>query len=799
MGEMRMMRARGADIPVCHPLPGAGDAGRNACVTMRRLGIAALILAPCWAVAAPQIFDFGTGNSGLWEGAVRVTEAGAYDSATGHGWKTTEGLRAVAKAYRERTENRSRGVTEPPPIWTNPITEDAVIGDRANAFQVHVGPGEHDIYCVFGTSDPTSRAQLFDFSVRVGGQERRVQIAGCYQFRTARFRGRGGSGPLAVEFDPKGKWVISAILVWPTAEAATVEKDIIRPFEEWTFRMPPEEWAGWREEPAPDPGPPHEPGDADKRRGFTVFSRPYLECVYPGTNPRPGECDPILRLFATPGEYEPASFIIRPLRDLKGARVNAGPIGPVPASGIDVRHVRYMLARPNYTVAGRYREVPDVLERFDALDLRAGRNERIWLTLRIPEDAKPGLYRGQVSLQCEGTDAKVPVELRVLPIRLREDPSKIYGIYYRHPIDLAYEAKDDASKAHFRRRAEMEHRDMVAHGTRNVVLSIYTPPADASGNFDFRWEPLAEKLALWKTHGFVGPVVMGINTDGVYEKHMKGRYGSHLRGVMGPPPAFSDEITRMVRAIEAERSARGWPEFLYYPVDEPGTGSAEVAFMVTVLKACKAAGARTYSTADPTTEAFAPMRPHVDVWCTQPFAPDRETVIADTKARRVEYWCYPNHVNGENDHTPVTGARMTYGFGFWRSGFRALIPWIYSSSTGDPFNYLDGFAQDFFNRSEPDGSPMPVVLWEAYREGYDDYRYIFTLEQLIAEARAKGGQAARAASGAERELGATWDAIRVQEKYKHDGLWSPAEFDVYRWIIARQILAIQEAIADTGP
>lgn len=794
MGEVKMMKARGAEIPVCPRSLGAAAAGGNACVTMRRLRIVALLLAPCWVAAAPQVFDFGTDRSEVCEGGVRVTAADAFDTAAGHGWRSTEGLRAVAKAYRERVENRSRGIAEPPPIWTHPITEDAIVGDRANAFRVRLGSGEHDVYCVLGTSDPAFRAQYFDFVVRVGGEERRVQIEGCYPFRVERFRARVGAEPLSIEFDPRSKWVASAVIAWPVADAATALDKIVGPLEDWIFRMPPEEWARWREEPAPEPGPAHDASGADKQRGFTLFTRPCLECIYPGTQPRPSECDPTLRLFAAPGEYEPANFIIRPLRDLPAARIEVGPIGPVPAASIDMRRVRYMRARPNYTVSGRYREVPDALERFEALPLRAGRNERVWFTLRIPEDAAPGLYRGEIVFRCGGATARVPVELRVLPIRLREDTSKIFGIYYRHPIDLAFEAKDDASRAHFRKKAEMEHADMVAHGTRNIVLSVYTPPADAAGNFAFRWEPLAEKLDLWKKHGFVGPVVMGINTDGVYERHMKERYGSHLRGVKAPPPAFSEEITRMVRAIEAERAARGWPEFLYYPVDEPGHGTAEVEFMVTVLKACRAAGVRTYATADPTAEVFGPMRPHVDVWCTQPFAPDRETVLSDSRARKVEYWCYPNHVNGENDHTPVAGARMTYGFGFWRSGFRALIPWIYSASTGDPFNYLDGYAQDFFNRSEPDGTPMPVVLWEAYREGYDDFRYIHTLEQLIAEAKARGGAAAGAASGAERELRGVWDAIRVQEKYKHDGLWSPAEFDVYRWIIARQILAIQDAI-----
>ena len=65
---------------------------------------------------------------------------------------------------------------------------------------------------------------------------------------------------------------------------------------------------------------------------------------------------------------------------------------------------------------------------------------------------------------------------------------------------------------------------------------------------------------------------------------------------------------------------------------------------------------------------------------------------------------------------------MTYGFGPWRSGFLALIPWVYSASIADPLNYLDGGAMDFLNRHEPDRAPMPVVLRKAYREGYDDYR-----------------------------------------------------------------------------
>ena len=747
------------------------------------------------AHAEPLLYDMGTTKSDVWKGFTKVTTANVFDAKTGFGWQSKDGLTASARAYKEMVESRHSDRAEQPPIWTNPITEAAMLGTNANAFLITAPPGDYNLYVVCGTSDSRYRAQYFDFTVQAGKQTQRVQFEGPYQFRVLRFRATAGKEPLAVKFAPRSKWVVNAIMAWTDADAARVQKEIIAPFEEWTFRMPPDQWAKWKKDPEPVTGAMPKLGAADEKRGFAVWSRHYLECVYPHTNPHAEDLNPELRAFATPGEYEPVNFIVRPLRDLANAKISVSAIGPVPAKNIEVRRVRYMLARPNYTTMYRYRVVPDVLERFEGGDLKADENARFWLTIRVPDDAPAGEYRGKITFTCAGGKAVVPVTLRILPFKLRDDPSKIFGIYYHHPLGEVARAKDDVSREHFRRKADLEHADMVAHGTRNVVLALWCPPADTDGKFDIKWDTITEEMALWKKYGFVGPIALEINTDGVYEKYTHTRFGSHMGGVKDPPEEFGREMTAMVRAIEAGRKERGWPEFLYYPIDEPGSDPASVNFMVKVLKACKAAGVRTYVTADPTHEAFEPLRPWVDVWCTQPFAPDRETILADMKARKVEYWCYPNHVNGENDHTPVTGSRMTYGFGFWRSGFLTLIPWIYQANGGDPWNYLDSSSMDFFNRSEPDGTPIPVAMWEAYREGYDDYRYIYTLEQLIAGAKQSGKPAARdAAANAERELKFIWDSIRVQTKYKEDDLWSPADFDVYRWLVARQILAVQNAL-----
>lgn len=748
------------------------------------------------ASGADTWFDMGSDTSGVWPGCTRVTPGSAWNDAAGFGWQQSKGLSAVVKVHDAMLEDDFHGGMKPPPIWTSAITEDAVFGESANAFRLRLPEGKCEVYLLCGTSDERHRSQVFDFTVGVGAQEQRVQIAGAHDFRVVRFHATAGKEPLEVKFAPRSKFALCALLAWPAADTARVTKEIITPLEEWTFRMAPREWAKWTQEPEPATGPMPALDEAAKKRGFALWSRHYLDCVYPHTNPRAEELNPTLRAFATPGEREPLNFIVRPSAALKDAEVVVSGIGPVPADHIEVRRVRYSRARPNYTVAERYRIVPDALERFTGGNLPADENTRFWITLRVPENAAPGLYQGRIVFRCASGETAVPVTLRILPIALREDPAKLFGIYYTHPLDRAAQAPDDASRDYWRRKADLEHADMVAHGTRNVVLSFWCPPADKDGKFTFNWTLLEEKVALWRKHRFTGPMVMGFNESGIYHKHMKENHSSHLRGVKEPPQAFFDEITALVKAIDAGRKERGWPEFLYYPVDEPGTDPAAVNYMVKILRACKAAGVRTYVTADPTHEQFDPMRPFVDVWSTQPFAPDRETVLADMKKRRVEYWCYPNHVNGENDHTPVAGARMTYGFGFWRSGFVALDPWIYQSSSGDPWNYLDGPYSDFFNRSEPDGTPVPVAMWEAYREGWDDYRYLHTLEQLIGEARRNGADnAKKIADEAAAELQRTEQAIHVQEKYKHDDLWAPEEFDVRRWLIAQQILRLQKNLA----
>jgi hypothetical protein len=762
-------------------------------------------LAPLSVVrAAPLRFDMGTAESELRPGFVRITRSSVYDKENGYGWRSGEGLEEHARHYpREWQYSQSRGSNRPPELYTNEITCDTVTSSRANAFLVDLPGGDYKVYVLSGLSAGSTRDYHW-FDVAAGTSRATVKIPGPYRFENRVLDATVSSGQLSIEFFPQTDWLVASIIIFAAEEEARVRADFLDALEEEIYFLPPDVAEQWKETQHVDPRPRPEFSELDERRGYALFSRHWSEVIYPNTVPRPIELDPELKIFATPGEYEPVTFSVLPLEDLAGASVKASdlrsPAGLIPQDNVDVRTVRYMLVRPNYSSFFSYHVAPDVLEHRDSVDLKKGENQRFWITVQVPQDAKPGTYRGELTFQPgEAPAARVPISLRVLPIRLEKDPRHIYGTYYRDPLSMVSDGNSDVANDYFRRKAEWERQDMVAHGMNSHISDISGLARDDAGNWTMDGAETERRIALDRKHGLAGkPLVAGFPVGYWYGKLVdKQGLGSHLRLVRSDvPESFYDEVTKMVQAIELEKKKYDCPELLYYPIDEPSTQENSVRFMVGVLRAIKRVpGVRTYVTADPTHEQFEPMWPYVDVWCCQPFVFDHEKIQRLSREKNVEFWCYPNHISGENDHTPIKGARMTFGYGLWKSGFCTLMPWIYQSSGGDPWNYLDSSSMDFFNRSTPDGEPIPVVMWEAYREGIDDGRYIYTLSCLVEEAKKAGGQAAAAAGEAEKELKFVWDAIQVQEKYKYDGLWSGGDFDAYRWLLASEILRLQEALA----
>ncbi len=761
--------------------------------TLFKHSLACIALLSSTLLAETYKYDFTSEKSPVQEGFVCITEKDS-DAVK---WAPDSNVKACYTPYSYEVKN---GI--PPQRYPIPLSAGNVQGMFKASFTLpQVAPGKYHVWALCGFGGGQA-ATVWDVSLKAGDATDSITFQGPHEIMEMLLETEVREGGLAVEIASRGHWVLNALVIVPQEQWFTARDGWFKELWEEIFILPKEVRKLWKYDPRPCTTPEPRWNDKQKVDGLAVYTRNWASTIWPDHFPLQSELDAPVRAFASLGESEILNFALYALQEFEQVSISVGdlqgdtPNEFIPASEIDVRYVRYMYVRPNYNVLGVYYRAPDVLMPCrKPLRLPKGENLRFWLTVRTPLYAKPGLYKGEATVLAtthagKTTTVKVPLTFRVLPIRLLEDESLTFGQYYYPPNNRLTQTDDAFSRAWIENRTRREHEHLRAsrHTCYNLTLNLIQKNNRFTPDFD-RFQQLIDTA---NRYGIKGPLPTGFGVTTIYMHYMKSPTGSHIVNIQIPPQEFFDEITRVVSEIQQEAKRRQWPELLYYPIDEPSTGSIAVEFMRRTMEAIKKVpGARTYVTADVSNTSFAPLAPFVDVWCGQPYCLPRETVLKNMAERPgLEYWAYPNHISGENDHTPCIGARMTYGFGFWNSGYRALIPWIYGSSNGSQWNYLDAKTSDFDNRVDMDGTPIPVTLWAAYLEGMDDGRYLNTLEKLIARAKDNGFTAE--AQRAQADIEFIRASIKVQPKYKFDDLWDADTFDAYRWLLASRIIELQK-------
>jgi len=763
---------------------------------LKRMGLPICLMFVAASVQAAVVrIDFGKTGSPVRDGFTAVTEQSVFKAGAAAGWLDAAGLEAV--------DRPTRG-----PVYTTDLRQDSVQGRNKATLRVAAPAGKYRVWIMAGTGGG-SRAQIWDMRISSGSSSTQATLYGPDTARLMRLDAVSRDGTVDLTITTRSKWALNAMVIASVEEWAQLEKTEIAKLEREVILLPDEFLKNWKHTPHVDNTPPPKYTPEEKARGFVLYRKPWVTPVWPNTVPRREEFDPKLRAFASPDEYEPLTFTVMPLRDFEQAMVKVSDLRTkdghvIPADDIEVRYVRYMYVRPNYNVRGTYYRAPDLLPRFDEPQpLKANENFRAWLTVYVRPYAAAGNYRGVATLTLNDKQAaKLPILVRVLPIKLQKDRSLVYGTYYKDWSGNVAHAPDAFSRRWWARKIENDFKSMAAHGYSSFIMK-----ASANINKHGRWaaslDSAEREFDMARRHGlFDGdkPVVNYFNYSvGKRFRHYTGKsMTKHIYGLTMPPQAFFDEVTKMVEAFQGERKRRGLPEILYYPIDEPNDSKVSMEFMVKVLAAIKKApGARIYMTADPANKNFAPMEPYIDVWSIDRFVTPPEEWRADWKKRGVEVWCYPNNVSGCNDHTPVAAARMIYGFGLWRSGYRVLMPWTFESWNGDPENYLDGSMPEFMNHTADDADLLPCTIYEGHREGIDDYRYVTTLKHWIAAARELGYD--DEAAQAEADLKAVWGAINLKAvkeilevRNQYDTGWTDDGFDNYRWILAKRIIRLQK-------
>ncbi|MBI3923819.1 MAG: hypothetical protein HY318_20525, partial [Armatimonadetes bacterium] len=753
--------------------------------------------------------DFGPGHVLAEPGFERVSQRDLFAAGKEFGWlsrldRATGTADAKGEAFLEHTFVESQGEA---------------------TFKMRAADGDYRLCLILGDLCGTPPA----FDVLAGN---RVLIPHHdLEFMTPRivlrqFDVTVKGGQLDLTFRGQPAFLVNGLLLYPKSASSQVGP-VVDALVKDIFWSRPEELKKWVFADKPDTTPPPTLTAEEAKRGYVLFTRDYCSFVYPDTKPLREEVDSVLSTFGTPGEYEPVTFALYTLKKLKQVKVIVTDLVSsegkrIGGDNVVLRRARYWPQRTAWSGKLEVRTVPELLPKATTADVNE--TTLYWLTVHVPDDAKAGVYKGEVRVTAaNGGELRKPIVFRVLPFTLKSPPQLAFGVYDSDVMAHAW--RWPSAKAEWERRGtyqrmlekrRRDYMDMATHGIQ--TFTIGTPRVfEKDGQVTYDATAIIDTIATAREAGLMTRPMPGgcpalddigrITKDQDYP-------GSGLEPT-ALPPKFSEKFEEIyvggIRYMQNLAKERGWPEILFYPVDEPGSELRHELCSRLLKLVKRLPGARNYVTGI-LHEGY--LDKAILPWCEVPCYTDGEWTPADP-AKCKGHWFYPNSaVSNSGD---AANARFKSGFGFHASGLEGVIPWTYRSTQGNPESDLDSRMCDFyFSLPEPD-EHVPTIQWEAFREGIDDCRYFYTLENLIQQAKESESPAVRSAvAEAERTVneirqstpklsqfdkGLVAAALFTPDKGSAKEVpfdreqWASANLQRFRQAIASQIAHLQNALA----
>ena len=483
--------------------------------------------------------------------------------------------------------------------------------------------------------------------------------------------------------------------------------------------------------------------------GYVVYAGHPVDEVDPAVEPLNDRCPGTLALRAAPGEYEAAQFTLCAARDIASVTVSAGqligPTGVIPKSRMNIHLVRRVLQRKGYWMPRRPSNY-DVVSRFLFPNrnfwLPAGSFKEVYILIHVPREATPGDYTSSVRIAPTGLEpTDVQLRLTVDPVELVQPRTKRYGMYYRMHSVIG---KPDAMHAEF--------ADLAAHGC--TMLKGHASiefSRDENGHVAWDFDLIRAMLEGGRAHGFHGPIT-------IYDNLMRLTQVMGYRGLdkegKGQPVSDEPEVLSAARTCFAELKQLNaeYPEyeFLLTHMDEV-FGRGRLARYIDYAQIIrKTSDFRIYITMHTKPGGWEKYieqaDPYIDVRCHNGHSLETWLHAGHTWADMAELlteagdkgWMYHNM---RGSFFKAEWNRFINGLFMWVSPLEVHVPWMYYSYAGDPFDDTDSDHHDFVYAVPDPEAPERLVStlhWEAFREGYDDMRYIATLEQAMAGRRAQG-------------------------------------------------------------
>jgi hypothetical protein len=536
------------------------------------------------------------------------------------------------------------------------------------------------------------------------------------------------------------------------------------------------------------------PDEVEKAAGFQVWASHPGRIIYEYSK-APANRKRTLELTGAPGETLSGTFCVRPFEKLDAltAEIAGAELKPT----VQVRRVRFLAKQET---ANSYRLLPECLET-PAKPPSRGVTAHYFLTVRIPKDLRPGSYAGSVTLTAGDKKCSLPVSLRVFPFTLEKPEGMVFAMTYAacwwnevfkqiYKLDRV-EVFDPAQQPQY-------FRDMVEHNVNGLHYAEgFLPPytkTDKGYAFDFTklhptWQPRYVGMTLSKLFNDATQAGIELITIPIPETPYNQPYFQC--------PMFSDEwngaMVSMLQSCSEFIRQNKWPQRVVYTLtDEPANSKelTDATVKMGRLMGEKAPGLKSAATLHkPVLDALGPVS---DVCIMQVSSVDEE-VIAKIQRLGKEFWVY----NGGSFGDCYLRDRLFTGFYAYRTGAKGILQFAYMWPKGpdayDDFKGTRG-AGIFYAYPSPDG-PKDTVGLEGWRDGVNDFRYLYTLKKTVDAALKSGDESRRKAAQA------AWDdatkflaTIPVnnitasQERLTREGTET---LDAWRNAIAERIIQLQ--------
>lgn len=506
------------------------------------------------------------------------------------------------------------------------------------------------------------------------------------------------------------------------------------------------------------PAAPFTPPAAWQPMGFIVWPVSLEEEITPNTMPphdAPAPSALVLEREAVRGEVEPFCLALRPVRDLGECELQLaglrGPEGSLLPSRVSV--VFYNTSRGFNTTAYHIR--PHTLREQKTLRLPANVTREIIVTVHVPEDARPGEYRG--ALQILGADQRkiieAPLRLRVHPVTLSRQTEFLMGFFGLEPPDV-YTGDQWWQTLEETLRLLQEHGMNAVSGGPSWRLRGWQngQPVVDFGEMD-RFFALLKKYGLGRAvNGYGGARFLGLN-DG----YQIGETGKRVEEQSGL--SYEEALRRAWGVVDEHARANGWPLIYYGLCDETRvreTAERELEFMQLMSK-ISALYPQTIRTSGSYSVHFRarPTDPNDLLYWHQRFF---ETLDVSQLNLHDESVMEEARRLGKEIHIYNQGtSRYSFGLYQWsefRQGVRARWQWHLNILHGYQFFDLDGREPDTAMICYGRRGLYPTIHFERCREGAEDFYLYQTLWNAVQQAQAKGErkQAVEQAESLLREL-----------------------------------------------